>query len=158
MFRAISRAARSSSRNASIGARYASTEPVGAVPGIPPASQSTRTPSTYMSFAMPDIYYPREPQPRAQIPYLPDFWESSPPESPQPAEPPLPKLSVVSEFDTNHSHNLHDENALPVESASVAPTPTDLGKGGILQDISEDLGISPKAIKAGVSSFFQSFR
>ncbi|KAJ7109428.1 hypothetical protein C8R44DRAFT_802480 [Mycena epipterygia] len=152
MFRARAMSALSSgSRNASIGARNAS----GVVPGIPPAAQTTRTPNTYMSFAMPDIAY-QQPQPRAQIPYLPDFWESQAPQTPQPAEPALPKLSVVSELDTIHSHNLHDEYASP---DTVPVGPRSEGKGGILDDISEDLGIpSPKKIKDGVSNFFQSFR
>ncbi|KAJ7774552.1 hypothetical protein DFH07DRAFT_800028 [Mycena maculata] len=160
MLRSISRIAVLSSRNASLSARNASTEAaVGAVPGIPPASQTIRTPSTFMSFSMPDVYSER-PEPQVQIPYLPDFWESSPAASPQPAEPALPKLSVVSELNTIHSHNLHDENASQ-DVVSVGPSTADLGKGkgGILQDMSEDLGIpSPKVIKAGVSSFFQSFR
>ncbi|KAJ7449860.1 hypothetical protein FB451DRAFT_1566772 [Mycena latifolia] len=140
-----------------ISARNASSEATaGVVPGIPAAAQSTRTPSTYMSFAMPDVSL-QPAQPQAQIPYLPDFWESSPAKSPQPAEPPLPKLSVVSELNTTHSHNLHDENASP--DTLPAPEPRSFGKGGILQDMSEDLGIpSPQEIKAGVSNFLQSFR
>ncbi|KAJ7097880.1 hypothetical protein B0H15DRAFT_823128 [Mycena belliarum] len=148
-----------SARNVSVGARHASGEAsVGVVPGIPPSAQSTRTPSTYMSFAMPDISF-QPPRPQVQIPYLPDFWDSSPPKSAQPAEPPLPKLSVVSDLNTSHSHNLHDENASPDTVSIPEPRPLTFGKGGILQDMSEDLGIpSPKEIKAGVSNFFQSFR
>ncbi|KAJ6630855.1 hypothetical protein B0H10DRAFT_2207878 [Mycena sp. CBHHK59/15] len=140
--------------NASIARRNASTEaPIGVVPGIPPASQTTRIPKTFMSFAMPDVAR-REHAPQAQIPYLPDFWESSPAKSPAPAEPPLPKLSVVSEVDTHHSHNLHDEHALQ-DSTTVPVGPRSFGKGGILEDITEDLGIpSPKEIKAGLSKFF----
>ncbi|KAJ6547584.1 hypothetical protein B0H19DRAFT_1166434 [Mycena capillaripes] len=145
------------SRHAPIGPRNASSEAaVGAIPGIPPTSQSTRTPTTYMSFAMPDVYL-QPSHPRPQIPYLPDFWQSSTKNSTQPpAEPALPKLSVVSDFNTVHSHNLHDVNASPDPVSVGRPS---LDKGGILQDISEDLGIpSPKAIKTGVSNFFQSFR
>ncbi|KAJ7709855.1 hypothetical protein B0H17DRAFT_1029515 [Mycena rosella] len=115
-------------------------------------------PTTYMSFAMPDISR-QPPQPQIQIPYLPDFWESSPAQSPQPAEPPLPKLSVVSELDTVHSHNLHDENASADTVPAPAPRSSTFGKGGILQDMTEDLGIpSPKEIKTGVSNFLRSFR
>ncbi|KAJ7940619.1 hypothetical protein B0H13DRAFT_1938971 [Mycena leptocephala] len=142
-------------RNASI-SRNASSQ-AGVVPGIP--SPSTRTPTTYMSFAMPDISI-QPSQPRPQIPYLPDFWQSSK-NAPQPSiEPSLPKISVVSPLNTTHSHNLHDENASP-DTLSVGPGPgaRSFGKGGILEDVSEDLGIpSPKQIKAGVSNFLQSFR
>jgi len=111
---------------------------------------------------MPDISV-RPSQPQPQIPYLPDFWESAkksqetPPVVP---EEPLPKLSVISELNTTTSHNLHVENTSP-DTHSVGPRPTTGkgGKGGIFEDISEDLGIpSPKTIKAGVSSFLQSFR
>ncbi|KAJ6596943.1 hypothetical protein DFH09DRAFT_1133161 [Mycena vulgaris] len=111
-----------------------------------------------MSFAMPDISL-QSPRPQVQIPYLPDFWESSPAKSPQPAEPPLPKLSVVSDLDTVHSHNLHDENAAPATQPAQAPRAMSSGKGGILRDMSEDLGIpSAQEIKTGVSKFLQSFR
>ncbi|KAJ7273732.1 hypothetical protein B0H12DRAFT_1228548 [Mycena haematopus] len=137
----------------------------GVAPGVPANAQSTRTPSTFMSFAMPDIsIQPSHPQP--QIPYYPDFWESAqksqetPPAVP---EEPLPKLSVISELDTLTSHNLHVESASTdtqsVGSRPVEKAPRSYGKGGILQDMSEDLGIpSPQAMKAGVSSFLQSFR
>ncbi|KAJ7343466.1 hypothetical protein DFH08DRAFT_872766 [Mycena albidolilacea] len=157
------RLAVSSGRSASIRARNVSQEAVvGVVPGVPPASQATRTPRMEMSFSMPDVsIQPSQPQP--QIPYSPDFWESAARKSEEtrvPEEPLLPKLSVISELDTVTSHNLHVENVLP-DTQSLGPSsvdPSPVGKGGILDDISEDLGISPKAIKDGVSSFLRSFR
>ncbi|KAJ6496695.1 hypothetical protein C8R47DRAFT_1318325 [Mycena vitilis] len=142
---------------ASLGARNASTEAsVGTTPGIPPAAQTTRTPTTYMSFAMPDVFV-QPSAPRPQIPYLPDFWQSSAKSTPQPpAEPALPKLSVVSDINKVHSHNLQDANTSP-DTSSVGPSSS--AKGGLLQDISDDLGIpSPKAIKDGVSNLLHSFR
>ncbi|KAF8212216.1 hypothetical protein K438DRAFT_1806174 [Mycena galopus ATCC 62051] len=151
------RIAISSIRTASIRARNASTE-TGVVPGVPAASQPIRTPTTFMSFAMPDISI-QHLQPQPQIPYSPDFWESAQKSQEIPAAVPdllLPKLSVISELGTSVSHNLHVEicGSSPVEQA-----PRSDGKGGIFQDMSEDLGIpSPKVIKAGVSNFFQSFR
>ncbi|KAJ7285783.1 hypothetical protein C8J57DRAFT_647603 [Mycena rebaudengoi] len=139
-------------------ARNASTEAtVGVVPGIP--TPPTRTPKTFMSFSMPDISR-RDPLPQAQIPFLPDFWDSSPAKSTEPAEPVLPKLLVVYALDNLPSHNLHDEHATRLEVSTPAPTrPASYGKGGILQDISEDLGLPPvKEIREGVSKLFKSFR
>ncbi|KAJ7046832.1 hypothetical protein C8F04DRAFT_1308231 [Mycena alexandri] len=146
-----------------VASRNASTEATpGAVPGIPPAAQSTKKPTTYMSFNMPDIAL-RPSQPQPQIPYLPDFWESSAKNAPQvPAEPVLPKISVVSELNTTHSHNLYIENAATASEPSPDPVsvgPRSFGKGGLFSDMSEDMGLpSPKEIKAGVSNFLRSFR
>ncbi|KAJ7774890.1 hypothetical protein B0H16DRAFT_1760148 [Mycena metata] len=147
-----------------VASRNASTEASpGAVPGIPPAAQSTKKPSTYMSFNMPDITL-QPSQPRPQIPYLPDFWESSAAKNaPQvPAEPALPKISVVSELNTTHSHNLYIEDAGNASAPSPDPVsvgPRSFGKGGLFSDMSEDMGLpTPKEFKAGVSNLLQSFR
>ncbi|KAK7014837.1 hypothetical protein R3P38DRAFT_2997899 [Favolaschia claudopus] len=137
----------------------------GVAPGVPPAAQSSRTPTTFMSFAMPDVSI-QEAVPQPQIPYSPDFWESAKKESEitlaAPKEEALPKLSVVSEMDTPTSHNLHVETPAPpslLESTQPAEKRGASGQGGILQDISEDLGIpSAQQLKAGVSSLLQSFR
>ncbi|KAJ7219292.1 hypothetical protein GGX14DRAFT_560385 [Mycena pura] len=172
------RAAVASHMRASIPARNLSG--VGIAPGIPPASQTTRIPETYMSFSMPDAAPPQV-EPQAQIvrgttqggasfissdlPYVPDFWDSAGKRSPQlQAEPTLPKISVIS--DTDHSHNLHDANVSPdgVDTAHALPESSSeglrsFGKGGILDDLSEDLGLpSAKEIKTGVFNLLRSFR
>ncbi|KAJ7632670.1 hypothetical protein FB45DRAFT_913117 [Roridomyces roridus] len=146
----ISRIARSF-RNASIPKRYASTE--GAAPGIPPAAQPTRQPATSMSFLMPDTQ-PPPPPPEIQIPFAPDFWGSSSSEaSPTHSEPELPKLSVVTDVGTKHSHNLFPDPSVVQEAPPPAPSVAQQGqgKGGILQDMSEDLGIP--SLRAGLSKW-----
>ncbi|KAJ7111562.1 hypothetical protein C8R43DRAFT_1041418 [Mycena crocata] len=142
------------SSNASAGVRNASSEAaVGVVPGIP--SLPTRTPKTFMSFAMPDP--PQQDRPQVQIPYLPDFWESASAQSPQPAETPVLKLSVVDSLNTHHNHNMHDEHASP-DTLPVGPRPLNFGKGGILQDMSEDMGLpTKKQIQDGLSKILKSF-
>ncbi|KAJ7172458.1 hypothetical protein C8R46DRAFT_1259165 [Mycena filopes] len=120
----------------SSGSRNASTAST-VIPGIPPAAQSTKQPATYMSWSMPDISL-QPAQPRPQIPYLPDFWESSTAKNASAVvEEALPKLSVVSELDTVHSHNLYTEES----PDTVSAPPRNFGKGGLLQDMSEDMGI-----------------
>ncbi|KAF8077907.1 hypothetical protein FPV67DRAFT_19827 [Lyophyllum atratum] len=125
----------------------------GVAPGVPPASQPTRAgPEGMMNVNIPDIWQPVPEQP-IQIPYVPDFWDSSLPAiSPVPEEP-LPKLLVVAGADTHlsggPSHNLHDENAVVQNDSARASASKPQEEGGILDDITDDLGIPrPKELKA----------
>ncbi|KAF7323009.1 hypothetical protein HMN09_00080600 [Mycena chlorophos] len=95
--------------------------------------------STTMSFALPDVS-PRKELPKTPIPSVPDLWYTHKRPAPAP-EPLLPKISVVSP-DTDHSHNLVRPDTTV---AGPAPTPTPTRQSGqdtgILEDISEDLGL-----------------
>lgn len=124
----------------------------GVAPGVPPASEPTRTVTEgVMSVNMPDIWQP-VPELPIQIPYVPDFWDSSLPTTSVVEEEILPKLLVVAGADTHlnggPSHNLHDENAA-VETDTAKTLALERNEeGGIFDDITDDLGIPrPKELK-----------
>ncbi|CAK5277684.1 unnamed protein product [Mycena citricolor] len=140
-------------------ARRASTSTSGLAPGIP---FTPLAPSSFMDVKMPDMSA-RIPLPQPQIPYMPDFWESSVSrDADNASEMVLPKLSVLAEPGTA-SHNLLDASLLAesTSSSSVA-SPSSVGpdgQNGLLEDIAEDLGLpSPKAMKRAVSNLFQNFK
>jgi len=96
----------------------------------------------FTNINIPDISQP-DLEADIQIPFVPDFWESSQAKTVGPTESTLPKLLVVAGADTHHgggpSHNLLDEhhshNTDDSES-SVKITPS-----GFWQDVVQDIGI-----------------
>ncbi|KAG6874186.1 hypothetical protein C0995_003732 [Termitomyces sp. Mi166 len=136
-------------------ARKMSSAPAGVAPGVPPTAESQPSPhaQAFLNITLPDLWQP-VPEIPVQIPYVPDFWDSSVLPPRPAAEEPLPKLNVVAGADTHisggPSHNLLDENAAVLASPQtpVAPNkPTT--DDGILGDITDDLGLPrPRDIKA----------
>ncbi|KAL0570252.1 hypothetical protein V5O48_011714 [Marasmius crinis-equi] len=119
------------------------------VPGIPPE----RTPSTSsvdpFHVVVPGAAYD-VPEPQVQIPYVPDFWGSSSNNVPEALaeEPVLPKMVVIAGAETHTgggpSHNLLDELTLSEENSNAPQktgSSTQPGKGGLLDDMTEDLGL-----------------
>jgi hypothetical protein len=127
--------------------RNSSSVATGVTPGIPPDSQINRPPpAEFTNVYLPDISQPAPGRP-VQIPFVPDFWESSSAKEPKLTEPTLPKLLVVA-GDTHPgggpSHNLHDaaestHTELSLESTSKPPIPK--APNGFWRDIAEDIGI-----------------
>ncbi|KAG6900857.1 hypothetical protein C0993_009975 [Termitomyces sp. T159_Od127] len=114
----------------------------------------------FLNVALPDLWQP-VPEPPVQIPYVPDFWDSSVQPPLPAAEEPLPKLNVVAGADTpvsvGPSHNLLDENApvLASPQTPVSPTPTPAPDAGILGDITDDLGLPrPQEMKTAFWRLF----
>ncbi|PPQ86890.1 hypothetical protein CVT25_012609 [Psilocybe cyanescens] len=144
------------------GARHASTAQhtsaeVPGNPGLPPVSAAD-----IFNVQIPDLSQPPLPTP-IQIPFLPDYWNSSKYTAPIEAvkEETLPKLLIVAGAETHPgggpSHNLLDLN--DVESTEKADnsekTPESKRSDGIFDDIAEDLGLPPvKDIKASLWKLF----
>ncbi|KAG5342785.1 hypothetical protein E4T56_gene19378 [Termitomyces sp. T112] len=133
--------------------RKMSSAPAGVSPGIPPVSESQPAQTQdFLNVTLPDLWQP-VPEIPVQIPYVPDFWDSSA-QAPRPAaEEPLPKLNVIAGADTHlsggPSHNLHDENAAVLASPQTPLAPKPTTDDGILGDITDDLGLPrPQEIKA----------
>ncbi|KAG6898382.1 hypothetical protein C0992_009057 [Termitomyces sp. T32_za158] len=114
-----------------------------------------------LNVVLPDLWQPI-PETPVQIPYVPDFWDSSV-QPPRPApDDPLPKLNVVAGADSHisvgPSHNLLDENAPVLASPQTpvpTPTPTQRDDGGLLGDITDDLGLPrPKELKTALWRIF----
>ncbi|KAG5635759.1 hypothetical protein H0H81_010179 [Sphagnurus paluster] len=133
----------------------------GVAPGIPPAQQPTRPgPQAFMNVNIPELWQPI-PELPIQIPYVPDFWDSSVVNGAA-AKEFIPKLLVVAGADTHlsggPSHDLVEENG-PFESATTKPflraKPRDAG--GIWDDIADDVGIArPKELKNAIFRVFSS--
>ncbi|KAM6500481.1 hypothetical protein JOM56_003495 [Amanita muscaria] len=124
--------------------RHASTE-VGIAPGIPPASETARSTTAFSSVTLPDLTKPY-PTPPIQVPYLPDFWESSTisKKAPEEQEQPLPKILLVAGGEAHHisavTQSLEDTDTAPTEtvvSSSAGPQRSD----GIVSDVLDDLGL-----------------
>ncbi|GLB34913.1 putative SAP domain containing protein [Lyophyllum shimeji] len=131
------------------GAREMATAAAPASEGVAqrllPASEAV------MNINMPDIWQP-VPEPPVQIPFVPDFWDSSLPADSPAREEILPKLLVVAGAGTHlnggPSHNLHDEHVAVETDTPKTPAPERREEGGILDDITDDLGIPrPKELK-----------
>ncbi|KAF8163341.1 hypothetical protein B0H34DRAFT_695068 [Crassisporium funariophilum] len=133
-------------------------------PGIPEMPQIP-IPSTLASFLdvkIPDLSQ-SDPLPPVQIPYVPDFWDSSPVVETE-AEVVLPKLLVVAGSDTHHgggpSHNLLDitlsSDGIGASSSSSPPMVThSSGERGLLDDMAEDIGLPPtKDVKSAIWKLF----
>jgi hypothetical protein len=124
------------------------TTSTGVSPGIPSQSiRETHASSEFTNINLPDISQP-DLETDVQIPFVPDFWESSPAKILAAAEPPLPKLLIVAGADTHHgggpSHNLHDEHHphTDVHVDSSARTTT-----GFWQDVAQDIGVPTNILK-----------
>ncbi|KAF9265415.1 hypothetical protein L218DRAFT_898061 [Marasmius fiardii PR-910] len=145
----------------------APSPPPAPAPGIP----AQKAPATFapeqFHVIIPDASY-EEPETPVQIPYVPDFWSSSsksaPVEEAVHGEEVLPKMLVVAGAETHAaaspSHNLFDAtetDSLPEEvpsSQRSAPSPR-TGKGGLFDDMAEDLGLPyPNQIKKSFWKFF----
>ncbi|TFK29978.1 hypothetical protein FA15DRAFT_663296 [Coprinopsis marcescibilis] len=123
-----------------------------------------------LKISLPDASYP-EPQLEAQVPYVPDFWDSKKrPMAPAPApEARLPRVVAVAGAVTHlaggpaHAFDLSIE---PTTSATQPGSPSysaaesnSTNQGGIFFDIAQDLGFLkqlPKA-KTAPKSFWQRF-
>lgn len=140
------------SRNASSSA----IPPQAASPGIPPASQpasASKTPDFFL-VRLPDLSQdgPREP---VQVPFVPDFWDSSSPK-PEPIEPSHPKLHVVSGSATHPdggpTYNLEKPQDAVVIEEVVVIEPEGQAKpaidSGLFRDLASDLGL-PRSFRAG---------
>ncbi|KAI0054133.1 hypothetical protein FA95DRAFT_1551941 [Auriscalpium vulgare] len=118
-------------------------------PQAPPAVFSKQT----LDIKLPDLSAP-PPEQEVQIPFTPDFWESSRVKkvlAPEPVEPITPKLIVVGGESTypggSPSHNLLPAvEHLGAESAPSASS----GPTGLWGDIAEDIGLPTKVELASV--------
>ncbi|KAH9484211.1 hypothetical protein JR316_0003691 [Psilocybe cubensis] len=148
--------AHSGTRHAST-AQHSSAEVPGN-PGLPPVSAAD-----IFNIQIPDLSQPPPPAP-IQIPFLPDFWNSShyaAPVEETVKEEILPKLLIVAGAETHPnggpSHNLLDLNVDDVApKVDASPNVTESKRSdGLLDDIAEDLGFPPvKDIKAGLWKLF----
>lgn len=139
------------------------TAPTGEVPGIPPALESAAAAPTtgFWNIKIPDVALP-DPEPAIQIPYTPDFWESSTPLAVK-EEHAIPKILVVAGSQTHPgggpSHTLLEtgettsDDAVPVASDAPWGAPrTPTGKGGLWDDASENLDLPyPGEVKKSIS-------
>ncbi|KAG6814376.1 hypothetical protein H0H92_010962 [Tricholoma furcatifolium] len=118
------------------------------------------TPSQGLNITLPDLWQP-VPEIPVQIPYVPDFWDSSVVPAGAPVvEEPLPKLLVVAGAATHvsgsPSHNFHDEHA-PFETPASSQTsvPKEKADDGIFGDITDDLGLPrPNEMKTALWKLF----
>ncbi|KAF8964046.1 hypothetical protein BDZ97DRAFT_1817714 [Flammula alnicola] len=131
--------------------------------GTRQASTAIPTPKapvvTFLDVKIPDLSH-RQPLPPVQVPYVPDFWDSSssPVETLQ--EESLPKLLVVAGADTHYaggpSHNLLDMADIIADSPKIEEEkPKTERSDSFLDDIAEDLGLPPvKDIKNSLRKLF----
>ncbi|KAG6907353.1 hypothetical protein DXG01_009237 [Tephrocybe rancida] len=134
--------------------------PAGVAPGIPPISEPAPVPAPeFLNVILPDLWQP-VPETPIQVPYVPDFWDSSMQATAPAPEEPLPKLLVVAGVDTHlsggPSHNLLDENAADTLASPTAPAaPKQTTDDGIWGDMTDDLGLPrPKELKSAFLSIF----
>ncbi|KAF8654104.1 hypothetical protein AX16_003637 [Volvariella volvacea WC 439] len=156
------------SRHASTSASASESSTPGEAPGIPPAHQAealknASSPSAnYLNVAIPDIP-PTETEAPVQVPYLPDFWDSATPKKAA-VEDDLPKVLVVAGATTHHgggpTFNLENVSESVEETSLNEASPkagAQGGSGGLLDDVTEELGIPPlKELKNTYSKFFSS--
>jgi len=112
---------------------------VGETPGVPPAAEPTTSlPAGFSATTLPDLSQPY-PEPPVQVPFVPDFWESSK-NKPKPATPEStgPKVSTVASAATHHgggpSHALHDVVEPVPTKKPAAPV-----NGGFWFDVVNDM-------------------
>ncbi|KAF8197456.1 hypothetical protein BJ912DRAFT_953461 [Pholiota molesta] len=104
----------------------------------------------------------REPLPQVQVPFVPDYWNSSEQAQPVAEEEVNPKIVVVAGAETHHGggpfHNFLEPSA-PHDKPDVKDSPKSSYSGSFLDDIAEDLGLPPvQEIKKGLSSFVKSLK
>jgi hypothetical protein len=117
----------------------------GIASGIAPKAKVTYSAKAFLSTALPDLAKP-DPVPSIQIPYVPDFWESSNTSRKAPVEQPLPKVLVVADANAHHNSAVTQNLLEETVSSDTVPPSTEPGPGssqsdGIVSDIVEDLGL-----------------
>ncbi|KAJ3934930.1 MAG: hypothetical protein NXY57DRAFT_593344 [Lentinula lateritia] len=129
----------------------------GETPGIPLASQSAAPTPYYLNVVLPDAAY-EEPELAVSIPYTFDFLASSTTAVESPPEQDLPKMVVIGGEETyggaSPTHHLFDE-LMVSDSEELTPSTVSRGKGGILDDLAEDMGLPHfRDLKKSVFKFF----
>ncbi|KAF8636541.1 hypothetical protein AX17_003353 [Amanita inopinata Kibby_2008] len=119
----------------------------GVAPGIPPHPNKTNSDRTMWNITLPDLTQP-DPLEPVQIPYVPDFWQSSTQLKKAPEEEePSPKLLVVADASAHHAggptHNLVEDTVLVETVQPWAENVKGSQSGGLLSDIADDLGLGP---------------
>ncbi|KAF9454532.1 hypothetical protein P691DRAFT_716957 [Macrolepiota fuliginosa MF-IS2] len=120
-------------------------------PGVPRPTITT-TPPPYLNIVIPDLSQP-DPEPPVDVPYVPDFWDST--AFQKQAEPivaeDLPKVVLVGGVSTyaddGPTHNLEPVSEMDVDTlttpTSSQQTKKSPGETGLFEDITHDLGIPP---------------
>ncbi|KAI6045770.1 hypothetical protein EDC04DRAFT_2634913 [Pisolithus marmoratus] len=116
-------------------------------PGDIPPSSERQKPSVsaeFFAFKMPDLRQPASPS-SAQVPYLPDFWDSAKPNTTF-TEPESPKLHVVGGAATHHDGGPTHHLEKPLETGTIQPIAPVVDKVIViksenLQEVFADLGI-----------------
>ncbi|KAJ3869987.1 hypothetical protein EV359DRAFT_28807 [Lentinula novae-zelandiae] len=129
----------------------------GETPGIPLASQSAAPTPYYLNVVLPDAAY-EEPELAVSIPYTFDFLASSTTAVESPPEQDLPKMVVIGGEETyggaSPTHHLFDDMMVS-DSEEFTPSTVSRGKGGILDDLAEDMGLPHfRDMKKSVFKFF----
>jgi len=141
-----------------VGLRQASTAVDKSVsnPGLPTSAYPT---SSFLDIKIPYLSQ-SDPQPLVQIPYVPDFWDSSSPSiEPAPKET-FPKLLVVAGAGTHHgggpSHNLLDISSGSENSSVIVGSSSSHPKErGLWDDMADDVGLPPtKDVKSAIWKMF----
>ncbi|KDR81651.1 hypothetical protein GALMADRAFT_239727 [Galerina marginata CBS 339.88] len=146
------------SRNASTTQATPTTSPPPSIipgnPELPPTSHKA-----VFDVKIPNLSQPAV-QEAVQVPYLPDFWQSSAPSIDPVSEEPQPKLLVVAGVDTHHgggpSHNLLDLGSGSSKIASATEKAIEiLRTDSLLDDILQDLHLPlAKGIKESLQRIF----
>ncbi|KAG5645237.1 hypothetical protein DXG03_006654 [Asterophora parasitica] len=130
----------------------------GVAPGIPPAAHTPATASNSLNINIPNLWQP-VPEIPVQIPYVPDFWDSSATATRLQTDE-SPVLLVVAGADTHlsggPSHKLVDENAdLTSVGSPQAAHKREKVEGGIWDDVADDIGFArPKELQEALSRVF----
>ncbi|KAJ4487906.1 hypothetical protein J3R30DRAFT_864571 [Lentinula aciculospora] len=115
----------------------------GETPGIPLASQSAAPAPYFLNVALPDAAYD-EPEHKVSIPYTFDFLASPSPAIESLPEQDMPKMVVIGGEETyggaSPTHHLFDDT-MASESEEFTSSTVPRGKGGILDDLAEDMGL-----------------
>ncbi|KIY72172.1 hypothetical protein CYLTODRAFT_418149 [Cylindrobasidium torrendii FP15055 ss-10] len=131
----------------------------GEAPGVPPAHEfQAQPPDGFMTLRIPE---PADPTPEIEtpIPFVPDFWTSSPAAEPAPEI--TPKIVVVGGAETHIGGGPTHSTIPTLDSSAPAPTaPTRTpGQGGFWDDATESLNL-PYAgdITSSISNAWSSFK
>ncbi|KAI6103385.1 hypothetical protein F5141DRAFT_1130262 [Pisolithus sp. B1] len=116
--------------------------------GTPPSSERQKPSASaeFFAFKMPDLAQPT-PSSSAQVPYLPDFWDSARSNSTfTEPDPEPPKLHVVGGAVTHHdggpTHHLEKHSEVgTIQSATTVADDVIVIKSAYLQELFADLGI-----------------
>lgn len=123
--------ARNASSRATPAPDPVSPPPQAASPGVRPQANPSAS-AQFFAFKMPDLTQ-SPPTSSAQVPYLPDFWESANPKPRLSTEPELPKLHVVGGVATHPdggpTHHLQKHS----EADTLQPTPTIIDRAVVIK-------------------------